>query len=45
MNQDRLNHLCVINVYAKMMDDLNLNDMMQQFIEKGNRQATFGRFI
>ena len=42
MLQDRLNSLTILNIYGDMCDDLDINDLMNKFIEKHNiRTNTF----
>lgn len=44
MGQARLNHCCMINCYSDMVSELDLNSMLQTFVEMRNREATFGKF-
>jgi len=45
MGQARLNYCALINCYANdLVDELNLNVVMQEFITMNNREATFGKF-
>jgi len=42
MGQSRLNHCCVINCYADLVDELDVNDLLQKFSNERGRGATFG---
>ena len=45
MNQDRLNHLMILNVHKTLTDKLNLIDVANQFVEDSeHRLALFGKF-
>ncbi|CAL8133065.1 unnamed protein product [Orchesella dallaii] len=44
MGQARLNHCCLINCYGDdIVDQLDLAEMMLEFVRVSNREATFGK--
>ncbi|ODM91343.1 hypothetical protein Ocin01_15336 [Orchesella cincta] len=47
MNQERLNHCCILSSYGKdvagvSVDKLSIDSLMKDFVSKGNRDAPFG---
>lgn len=43
MSQARLNHVCILNVHSDIVDQLDLNDIVDQFVSKNsNRADIFG---
>ena len=46
MKQERLNHCAVLHVHQAAVDDLDVNEIAQDFVDKcETRRATFGHFI
>ena len=45
MGQGRLNHLMVLNIYTEDLDNLDLNDIANQFVQSNeHRLQIFGKF-
>ena len=45
MNQTRLNHTMVLHIYKEMLDDLELNSVANEFVQKSeHRLSVFGKF-
>ncbi len=46
MGQDRLNSLLVCNVHKDKLDNLNINNICQEFVGPSDtRKNTFGTFV
>jgi len=45
MCQKRLNHCCVVNAYPDIVDNINIDSMLQEFVSIKGRSSTFGSFM
>ena len=44
MTQERANHFMVLGIYPKMLDNLNSNDIVEEFIKRNSRREhVFGK--
>ena len=46
MKQARLNHTMVLHIYTEMLDNLDLNSIVNEFVQGSEHRLTvFGKFI
>ena len=46
MTQERLNHLAILNVHRDKLDEINIEDVLEEFISRNNsRRTVFGKSL